>query len=364
MKKTLILLVLFSGLLNAQELVFEKKLTENTFTPYQNQKLILIDFWATWCAPCVPATTQLEFYQEVLQDKIYMIALSDENEEVIRKKLDRKPIKLSVCNDFKANTFLKYKVDKRPYSIIVNTKGEKVWEGIPSQLNIDKIEKLWNDQKKVKDLNSINDLITYKKIVEPEVINTIELEVKKIEPTDFSYIVDEKYFNYIGSLKEFLLLLKNKNNLQIELKEDLWINFKCDYETWKNKKQAIEDKILVEFSLNHEKKVVELKLNELVLIDKEKLWDTNQIDWGHNFPQSLIDEISFKANSFTITQVANFLSNNKKENYYYGSNENTSHDWDFIYNFDDLLLNQLEDQYGIKVVSKTKKIEVLEYYKL
>lgn len=51
-----------------------------------NNKLVLIDFFATWCPPCKMLAPVLEEVQKTLNDKIVIAKINvDENEEISRK---------------------------------------------------------------------------------------------------------------------------------------------------------------------------------------------------------------------------------------------------------------------------------------
>ncbi len=50
-------------------------------------KLILLDFWATWCTPCVAALPKLNSLQQEFKDEIQVIAISTETSDIVQKFL-------------------------------------------------------------------------------------------------------------------------------------------------------------------------------------------------------------------------------------------------------------------------------------
>lgn len=60
-----------------------KEVNENSFQEEVAQGLVLVDFWAPWCAPCRMVAPVLEEIQGELMDKLKIIKVNvDENPKV------------------------------------------------------------------------------------------------------------------------------------------------------------------------------------------------------------------------------------------------------------------------------------------
>jgi thiol-disulfide isomerase/thioredoxin len=53
-------------------------------------KLVILDFWATWCVPCVDALIKLDSLQQVFNNEIIIIPVTYENEKTVKKALNTK----------------------------------------------------------------------------------------------------------------------------------------------------------------------------------------------------------------------------------------------------------------------------------
>ncbi|WP_104382922.1 TlpA disulfide reductase family protein [Sphingobacterium sp. HMA12] len=51
---------------------------------FKSKKLIIIDFWATWCAPCIKMLPKLEGYRSIYGQDIAILAVTDESKEKIQ----------------------------------------------------------------------------------------------------------------------------------------------------------------------------------------------------------------------------------------------------------------------------------------
>lgn len=96
-------------------------------------KIVLLDFWATWCAPCVEEQPFLkEIYTEnekavkVGQFEIVGVSL-DKSKENWKKIIDRENINWLQVSDlqfWKSPVAKTYGIEELPYNLILNTSGK------------------------------------------------------------------------------------------------------------------------------------------------------------------------------------------------------------------------------------------------
>jgi cytochrome c biogenesis protein CcmG, thiol:disulfide interchange protein DsbE len=111
----------------APELVVEKWLTKE---PDRKGKFLLVDFWATWCVPCRRAIPELNGLQQQFPEKLLVVGLSTEPEEVVRK-MTNPAINYSVAIDTKQRMIRELDVRGIPHVILVDPRGIVRWEGHP-----------------------------------------------------------------------------------------------------------------------------------------------------------------------------------------------------------------------------------------
>lgn len=91
----------------------------------QEGKVILLNFWATWCGPCVgemPAFTRLvENYGE---DLVLLAVNCGEDEETVTAFLEKNNYTFPVALDPKYEISNLYPTDGIPYTVIIGTDGK------------------------------------------------------------------------------------------------------------------------------------------------------------------------------------------------------------------------------------------------
>ena len=145
-----ILLLLFSKISFAQLNSGDKAPQINVTNWIQNQpgntllkdKFIIIDFWATWCAPCLASMTHMNTLIEENKTKnnLIFLAMSDEKKEKISPILLRVSFKASVVTDTTQQTQNDFEINSIPACLIIDDKGFVRWTGNPEQLTNDVIQ--------------------------------------------------------------------------------------------------------------------------------------------------------------------------------------------------------------------------------
>lgn len=147
-----ILLLLFSGVSFAQIKIGDKAPNINITNWIQNQpqntilknKFIVVDFWATWCAPCLASMAHMNTLIEEnrTKDNLVFLAMSDEKKEKISPILFRVPFKASVVTDTTEQTQNNFEISSIPASVIIDDKGFIRWTGNPELLTNDIIQNI------------------------------------------------------------------------------------------------------------------------------------------------------------------------------------------------------------------------------
>jgi cytochrome c biogenesis protein CcmG/thiol:disulfide interchange protein DsbE len=112
----------------APELVVEEWISSE---PDIKGKFILIDFWATWCGPCIRAIPELNAFHEKFKDDLVVIGISDESKEKIN---NFKKVKIDYYSAIDTNETLKniYEVQGIPHCVLIDPNGIVRWEGFPT----------------------------------------------------------------------------------------------------------------------------------------------------------------------------------------------------------------------------------------
>ena len=100
-------------------------------------KNIVLEFWATWCGPCIAAVPHMDSLQEKFKKSgIYFISITDEPKQKVENLLKRIPFTSIVVSDQSKNTQVQFGDGKEgipsiPLTVLINKKGIVSWIGYP-----------------------------------------------------------------------------------------------------------------------------------------------------------------------------------------------------------------------------------------
>ncbi|RMH30787.1 MAG: TlpA family protein disulfide reductase [Planctomycetota bacterium] len=106
-------------------------------------KVLVLDFWATWCGPCIAASPKLEKLQKDHKGNLEVVAISGqgEDEQTVRSWLEKKGDKIGYNHVFDAEQRV-YKplgITGIPHVVVLSTDGVIRWQGNPHEKDFAKI---------------------------------------------------------------------------------------------------------------------------------------------------------------------------------------------------------------------------------
>jgi len=99
--------------------------------PDRKGKVLLIDFWATWCAPCRAFIPELNEFQDKFKDDLVIIGMSDEPPNVVKDFLKTTETRYTQAVDNKGRMKRALKISGIPHVIIISTDNIIRWQGFP-----------------------------------------------------------------------------------------------------------------------------------------------------------------------------------------------------------------------------------------
>jgi len=112
-------------------------------------RIYVVEFWATWCFPCVESIPHLNALQQQYQDKnVKIIGVTDEEPAFVRQFLAENELAYRVARDNNKETWDAYArafgVEQIPHAFVIS-EGRIMWHGHPLQGLDETLEQLVNN---------------------------------------------------------------------------------------------------------------------------------------------------------------------------------------------------------------------------
>lgn len=238
-------------------------------------KVVWLEFWATWCGPCISVMPHLVNLQQKYKDRLQVIAISNEPEKRIEQFLEAKPFHLSFAIDT-ADLMRKYfPYQLIPHSVLISADGKLINSTSPEKITSQVLDSLFNGQevhleKKIDNFSTdyINDYfyadnkVKRKILWQPQIkgaggmmfshldkpvfsgrrLTFINASLSSIFSRAFGDVPYSRTIDSLGSLGEKILCLdiivENSSQLEPALKQALAKKYKVDAKMVKQKREV------------------------------------------------------------------------------------------------------------------------------
>ncbi len=118
----------------APDIEFQSNSGKNTSLSQQQGVVVLMNFWASWCIPCMEEMPSLTMLENHLKKKGFLLLafnIGGDRTESLAGKIASSKLPQNLVFNFSKNQLKSYSVDSIPLSILIDKKGKiyKVYHG-------------------------------------------------------------------------------------------------------------------------------------------------------------------------------------------------------------------------------------------
>ncbi|KYG74948.1 thiol-disulfide isomerase/thioredoxin [Roseivirga ehrenbergii] len=121
--------------------LMDKNKTSISFSELEG-KVVMIDFWATWCSPCIAGMPHLNDLQNEFNENLQIIAVSHESEDRIKRFINSRPQAFLFGLDNANNLQKAFPHSIIPHTVLINPNGKVVAITAPENINLKVIEQV------------------------------------------------------------------------------------------------------------------------------------------------------------------------------------------------------------------------------
>lgn len=241
MRLTLLALILCTNFCS----VFGQNVSHLHFTPvpgleeyspdfYKNRFLVL-DFWATWCGPCIAAMPHLQELEQTFANdsSVVFATITAESATTVHRFLKRKTVSLTKhpLMDTTKQSWKNFKIDAIPVTLIFSPEGNLIFRGNPKQITAELLTSIMQGESVVQSAEPAN--VPEKPVQLPRYLFQISDANSLLSAPEYSTSVTTNNFTFSGngiSIQDCFISLGNGSTLRLATNDSLRFNhrFACE----------------------------------------------------------------------------------------------------------------------------------------